>query len=249
MLKVLSLAALLGTTVTAQAETSPVQKEEIKKIVGEYIKENPQEIIASLQEDAKKQEQAALKKIQDGVAGSKDQLSDSKNAIVVGKADAAVKLVIFVDPNCPHCRIFESALVDIEKELPVKDKLGVLIRQWPILGENSKNVSAGLIAAYAQDSKKFTDLSTKLLNSKEAMDQDKFMTIAKEIGFDSAKLEAAMKSDAVMTQLKNTKELAEKIGLDATPTIILSDKSGARLIQVGDKEGLKKLLSDAIKAS
>jgi len=124
-----------------------------------------------------------------------------------------------------------------------------LVRQWPILGDNSKVVSAGLIAAYAQDPKKFTDLSTKLINSKEPMDEAKFINIAKESGFDTAKLEAAMKSDAVMTQLKNTQDLAVKIGLEATPTLILSDKTGARLVQVGDKAGLQQLLSDAIKAS
>ena len=52
-----------------------------------------------------------------------------------------------------------------------------------------------------------------------------------------------------MTQLKNTQDLAVKIGLEATPTLILSDKTGARLVQVGDKAGLQQLLSDAIKAS
>jgi protein-disulfide isomerase len=249
MLKVLSLVVLLGTAVTVHAKVTPPQTEEINKVVAEYIQQNPQAIIDSLQNHSKKQEQEAIAKLNAGVTASKDQLSDSKGAIVIGKEDAAVKLVIFVDPNCPHCRVLETAISDIEKDLPGKEKLGILVRQWPILGDNSKVVSAGLIAAYAQDPKKFTDLSTKLINSKEPMDEAKFINIAKESGFDTAKLEAAMKSDAVMTQLKNTQDLAVKIGLEATPTLILSDKTGARLVQVGDKAGLQQLLSDAIKAS
>lgn len=267
MLKVLSLAVLLGTAVTVHAKIDPADKEEmkqiptehvknnsfdkkeIKKIIAEFIKENPQAIIDSLQENAQKREQEAIKKLNDAIAASKDQLSDSKAAIVIGKEDAAVKLVIFVDPNCPHCRDLEIAISDIEKDLPGKEKLGVLIRQWPILGENSKAVSAGLIAAYAQDPKKFPDLSAKLINSKESMDEAKFISIAKESGFDTAKLEAGMKSDAVMTQLKNTQDLAVKLELQATPTLILSDKTGARLVQLADKAGLQKQLLDAIKAS
>jgi protein-disulfide isomerase len=245
MLKVLSLAVLLGTAVTVHA----ADKEKINKTVAEYIQQNPQAIIDSLQNHAKKQEQEAIAKLNAGVTASKDQLSDSKGAIVIGKEDAAVKLVIFVDPNCPHCRVLETAISDIEKDLPGKEKLGILVRQWPILGDNSKVVSAGLIAANAQDPKKFTDLSSKLINSKEPMDEAKFISIAKESGFDIEKLQAAMKSDVVMEKLKQTQDLAVKIGLEATPTLILSDKTGARLVQVGDKAGLQQLLSDAIKAS
>ena len=249
MLKVLTLAVLLGTAVTVHAKIDSNDKVEIKQMFADYIKENPQVLIDSLQANAQKQEQEALKKINDGIAASKDQLSDSKGSIVIGKDDAAVKLVIFVDPNCPHCRVLETAIGDIEKDLPGKEKLGVLIRQWPILGENSKDVATGLIAANAQDPKKFTELSTKILSSKEQMDKTKFINIAKESGFDPEKLEAAMKSDAVMAQLENTQKLAAKIGLEATPTLIISDKTGARLVQVGDKAGLQKLLTDAIKAS
>jgi hypothetical protein len=45
------------------------------------------------------------------------------------------------------------------------------------------------------------------------------------------------------------KELADKIGLEATPTLILADKDGARLLQIGNKEELKKLLSEVVNAS
>ncbi|WP_032113835.1 thioredoxin domain-containing protein [Candidatus Paracaedibacter symbiosus] len=261
MLKTLGLFAMLGTAAMAAKTTEDAkagtaiaglaagQKEELNKAIGEYIKNNPKVVVESLQAFTEQQQKEALKKVQDSITSSKDQLSDSKNAIVMGKADAAVKLVLFVDPNCPHCRLFELALGDIEKELPGKDKLGILVRQWPILGQNSEIVSAGLVAASTQDPAKFTVLSEKVLKSEKSMDNALFMSLAKEAGYDVTKLEAATKSEAVQNQLKNTKELAGKIGLEATPTVILSDKNGARLVQVGDKEGLKKLLVDAIKAS
>lgn len=272
MLKIISLAALLGTvtsvvmanpeTLTTPAATSagastemtstsftPAQKAEIDLMIWDSLKNNPEKLIQVLQKFTEDQQKEAVKKVQDSVNSAKDQLSDSKNAIVIGKADAAIKLVLFVDPNCPHCRVFELALGEIEKDLPNKEKLGVLIRQWPILGKNSEVVSAGLIAAYAQDSLKFKVLSDKLLSSEKAMDKEKFLNLAKEVGFDVVKLEAGIMSESVMNQLKNTKELAGKIGLEATPTIILTDKNGARLLQVGDKEELKKALIEAVKAS
>lgn len=255
MLKTFSLLAMLSSAaLAAKAESkaaafSATQTEEVNKIIGDYIKNNPKSIVDTLQMFAVQQQQAALKKVQGNIEASKAQLSDTKNAIVIGKADAAVKLVLFVDPNCPHCRIFELALGDIAKELGGKEKLSVLVRHWPILGQNSEITSAGLIAANSQDATKFKVLSEKILKSEKVVDNALFMSLAKESGYDQAKLETAIKSPAVQNRLKNTKELAGKIGLEATPTIILADKKSARLVQVGDKEALKKILTDAIKVA
>lgn len=266
MLKVLGLAVLLSTSVMAKKEApvaavpatdtaatttglTTAQKTEIDALMWESIEKNPGRLIQIFQKYGEAQQKEALKKVQDNVNSSKDQLTDSKNAIVIGTADAAVKLVIFVDPNCPHCRVFELALSEIEKELPGKEKLGILVRQWPILGKNSEFVAAGLIAAYSQDPVKFKALSEKFLRSDKSMDQEKFLILAKEVGFDVAKIETAVMSDVILSQLKNTKELAGKMGLEATPTAILTDKNGARLLQVGDKEELKKILREAVNAS
>lgn len=255
MLKVLSLATLLGTAAMAEikADTNAftaAQKEEINKGIKEYIKNNPQEVIKALQDFSEQQQKAAFEKMQASVAASTKELTDPKNAIAIGKPDAPVKLVLFVDPNCPHCRVFEAALGEIEKDLPKKDNLCILIRQWPILGDNSKAVAAGLIAANVQDSKKIQALSGKIIESgSKPWDIEQLLAAAKEAGYDDAKIKAAVTDESVLGQIKNTSELAAKIGLEATPTLILADKKGARLVQVGDKDSLKKLLIEAVTAA
>lgn len=254
MLKVLSLTTLLGTAAMAAAPAekgnfTAAQKEEINKSIKEYLKNNPQELIKVIQDFSVQQQKEAFEKVQANIGAAKGELTDPKNAIVMGKADAAVKLVLFVDPNCPHCRIFEATLGEIEKELSEKDNLCVMIRQWPILGDASKAVAAGLIAANAQDSKKFQVLSEKIIKSDKKWDAEQFLAAAKEAGYDVEKIKAALGGEAVLAQLKNTAELATKIGLDATPTLILADKKGARLVQVPDKDSLKKILVEAVKAA
>lgn len=259
MLKVFTLVTLLGTAAIAEtkiAETkvdavtfTSAQKEEINKSIKEYIKNNPQEVLKALQDFSVQQQKEALAKVQGNINAATKELTDPKGAIVLGKAEAAVKLVLFVDPNCPHCRGFESVLGEIEKDISQKDKLCVMVRHWPILGDNSKLVAAGLIAANAQDPKKFQVLSEKLMKSDKRWDVDVLLAAAKEAGFDVEKLKSALTGEPILDQLKTNSELATKLGLDATPTLILADKKGARLVQVSDKDSLKKLLVEAVSAA
>lgn len=254
MLKVLGLSVFLGTAAIAAVHAeknifTKEQQEEINKNIGEYLKNHPEVMVKVLQDFSAQQQKEALEKIQADVGAATKELIDPQNAIVMGKPDAAIKLILFVDPNCPHCRVFESTLNKIEKDLPEKDKLCIMIRQWPILGKNSKEVAAGLIAANTQDSKKFQTLSKKIIKSDKPWDAENFLVVAKESGYDIDKIKAALEGEDVQNQIKNTNDLATRLGLEATPTLILADKKGARLVQVTDENSLKALLLEAVKAA
>ena len=93
---------------------------------------------------------------------------------------------------------------------------------------------------------KFPNLSAKVSESQDNLTQDKFLELAKaEKGLDLAKLTKDMNSEEVKNQIKRTKELAGKLGIDSTPTMIVIDKQGARLIMGNDVDTLKQTLEKA----
>lgn len=255
MFKVLSLtiffgvSAIIGVEAASKDAFTGDQLTAIDQRIGEYLKNNPEAMVKALQDFSMQQQKNALEKLQNGVKNSATELTDTKNAIVIGKSDAAVKLILFVDPNCPHCRTFEAVFNKIEKDLPNRDKLCLLIRQWPVLGDKSRDVAAGLIAANSQDPRKFQALSKEIIESDKAWDKEQFLTAAGKAGYDVNKIKTALGEKSIRDQMDNTKELATKIGLEGTPAIILADKNGARLVQVVDEEQLKTLLTEAIKAA
>lgn len=252
MLRILGLIALISTshaTIEANSDKgvvfTPAQKAEVTKLIETYLKTNPQEIIKSLENYGKEQQVNAIKKLEGNATAAKDKLLDSTNAIVIGKADAAAKLIIFLDPNCGHCRGVSDLVSQATASIEGKN-VAILIRQWPILGPDSEFISAALIALYKKDAKKYKELSEKIVATQKQLNKDTFLTIVKDAGIDPASLEKDAANAAKL--LENTKELATQIGLEGTPTAFLSDKSGIHFVQIGNKESFVKLLNDAVKA-
>lgn len=255
MNKILLSALLITTFAFAEAEPGQAKVEETKapsvltpeqikvveEIVLKQIEKNPEVLIKAVQQFGEKQQQESIKKLEEALNKSTDDLLKTTDAIAVGSETAAVKIVAFIDPNCPHCRTFEKNVNTVKDGF---ENLQILYRQFPILGDESEAVARGLIAAHMQG--KFPNLSAKVSESQDNLTQDKFLELAKaEKGLDLAKLTKDMNSEEVKNQIKRTKELAGKLGIESTPTMIVIDKQGARLIMGNDVDTLKQTLERA----
>lgn len=221
---------------------SPTQQADIQKLVLEFIEKNPDILVKAIQSYGETQQKEALKKEAEKMTKFKDDLLNDKTAVVGGNPNGNVKLVVFADPNCPHCRHFEANLNDVKG---LYSNLKVYMRPWPIMGNESADTVTGLMAAAKQGYDKYESLIMRIATSNEKVDKVKFLKMAKELGLDMKKLKTAMDSDEIRKEIKSNHELAVKIGLDATPTIIMFDETDTQILMPGDKESLKKSLSDA----
>jgi protein-disulfide isomerase len=216
----IAMASLMGFSATVSADTA-IQKKEVQTIVHDYIVQNPEVLVQSLQSFQQKQmeqTQKSFTKIQEMAPKFSDRLFHQTTDPVAGNPKGTVTLVEFSDYQCGHC-ITMSAVVDaLIKKNP---NLRVVMKEFPIRGPISEVAAKAAIAAQKQG--KYYDLRVALMDSKNGtLTEDNIYTIAKSVGLDVEKLKTDMKSADVQQQIKNNHKLAQDLKLMFTPVFFIA---------------------------
>src|SRR5262245_31910905 len=69
--------------------------------------------------------------------------------------------------------------------------------------------------------KKYLEFHQKLLGGRGQADKARALAVAKEVGVDMARLEKDMASDEVRASLEESMQLADKLGLNGTPSYVV----------------------------
>ena len=199
---------------------SGAQKGEIEKIIREYLIANPevlQEAIAALE---KKQAADEAAKHQAAVKDNAQAIFNSPRQVTVGNPQGDVTFVEFFDYNCGYCK---RAMVDMMELMKHDPKLKVVLKEFPVLGPASVEVARVAVAVRMQDKtgKKYLDFHQKLLSGRGQVDKARAIAAAKEAGLDVARIEKDLGSDEVRLTLEESLKLAEKLGLNGTPSYVI----------------------------
>jgi protein-disulfide isomerase len=101
----------------------------------------------------------------------------------------------------------------------------VVLKEFPVLGRGSIDAARVAVAVRMQDKtgKKYLDFHQKLLMGRGQADKARAMAAAKEAGLDVARIENELASDEVKASLEEAFKLAEKLGLNGTPSYVIGD--------------------------
>ncbi len=227
------------TASTAPVNASaPVTHGEMVKLVRETLVNNPDiltDAIKSLhdkqQEVTKKETSAALSKHQDELF--KDTVSPS-----VGPKDADVTIVEFFDYHCGYCKHLLPVVTQLMKD---DKKVRVIFREFPILSEDSVLAARAAIAVNHVAPGKYFEYHTALMKSSSKFDEKMLTDLAKKIGVDGKKFQAAFEDKDTTEQLDKTRDLAEDMGIRGTPALVLPDKMLPGALPYED---LQKIIDD-----
>lgn len=207
-----------GASGYANAANGQAQTE---KIVHDYIINNPEVLVQSLQGFQQKQmEQAqkAMVKTQETASKYADQLFHHTNDPAAGNPNGKVTVVEFFDYQCPHCIDMTPVMDGIVK---ANSDVRVIYKEFPIRGPASETASRAALAAQMQG--KYTDFQHALMKAnKLPLTDDIIFGVAKTVGLDVDKLKADMKSKAVDQQIKDTYKLAQDLQLMGTPALFVA---------------------------
>jgi protein-disulfide isomerase len=220
------------------------QLKEIKAVVDQTLKNNPEIIVEALQKLNERQQMEHQKKMQESLAKNRDRIIDPASGILLGKPDAETKLVVFLDPNCPHCRTFEEALHKVRGNHP---DVAILLKYWPILGDDSKEVVRGLLAL--KDAGKNEELSQLIALAKGPFTYDMLRAWVAKQKLNPTKFDQDAKSPTINEYLDKTDGLAKELGLQGTPTSLLVGKDEIRLVMPTDEKSLDTILRGGVKVS
>jgi len=212
------LASVLASSAVfaADAGFSDTQKQDIQKLVHDYIVSNPEVLVEASQVLQQKQQASFQKKVQSAISENAAELFNDTMSIG-GNPKGTVTVVEFFDYQCVHCKKMAPV---IEQVVAGDKNLRVIYKEFPIFGEESEYASKAALAASMQG--KYQALHDGLLKADKKLTNQEVMNIAKAAGINTYKLKTDMTSKAVTDALAKNRELAEKLHLMGTPAFIVA---------------------------
>jgi protein-disulfide isomerase len=236
-LTALSLSLLAPLACAQETSVTPEQKTEIEKIVHDYLVEHPEVIKEAIQALQAKEEQSKADAQTQAVLENKDVLYNDPGTPVAGNPMGDVTVVEFFDYHCPYCKAVAAPL----QQLLQQDKgVRLVLKEFPILGEDSVLASHAALASVAQG--KYWAFHQALMEHRGRFDMDVIKTIAAKAGLDPAKLEADMGKEKIEPLISANHKLAEALNVGATPTFVIGDQVVEGAVPL---ERLKELIQRA----
>lgn len=207
---------LLAGTACAQPAAGDLNREQVEKIVYEYLMENPEVIRDVMIELEAKEDREMLK----AVAPS---LYEDKRDISIGPENAKVTIVEFFDYNCGYCKQSTEWVANVLDKHP-KD-VRVIFKELPILDgrtKTSRNAAKAALAAGRQG--KYLKMHLALMNER-SLTPARVEALAKKAGLDVEMWKKDMEDEMFDKQLEDTLILANRIPpLNGTPFFVIGEE-------------------------
>lgn len=236
----IALAAAFAGSATAAAQSfSPAQKQEIDRLIHDYLQQHPEAVMGALKAAQQQADDARVAAAKNVIAARRDELLHDPDSVVVGNPNGDVTLVEFFDYRCPYCKAIEPSLEALVKE---DGKLRVVYKEFPILGPTSVVASRAAIAARQQG--KYTAFHDRMMALKGNIDADVVMKVAEASGLDVTKLKHDMAAASIGQVIQRNYALADALGIDATPALVIGDHLTMGAVDI---DRLRQLIADARK--
>lgn len=193
-------------------------RQDVEQIVRNYLLENPEVIFEAARRMEQKEKDQRQARMVEGAAKHAADLFNRPDAIVVGNPKGDVTIVEFFDYRCGPCRRLMPELTQLVK---LDGNIRLIMKEFPILSRESELAARAAIAANKQG--KYWDFHLAMMKSEEVT-PDSIMATARGVGLDMARLNTDMASPQVADIIARNHDLADKLGIDATPTFYIGDK-------------------------
>ena len=201
--------------------------------VREYLLANPEVLPEAFEKLQEKESQARL-------ASVGADLEEPFPGAVLGNPEGSVTLVEFSDYACGYCR---SSAADVARLIEENADLKVVLREYPILSEQSADAARMALAAAQQG--KFQAFHMAMFEtgrpSPETIEQ-----AATKAGVDLNVARAAIAAGNFDQEFEKNSAFAQALGMDGTPGWVAGDQL---VIGGVGHEALSELIAEARKAS
>ena len=213
------LAAFIAVTPAIAAEKSAPftadQRSEMDSAIKDFIMNNPQILISSVEAYYNKQNEN--KKAQEGpIKQFPAGLLDGPNDPYVGPKNAKLAVVEFFDYNCGYCK---QVATDLDRLMDEDKEIKVIFKELPILSDTSEVAARYALAANKQG--KYRAYHMALLQHQGPITQAFLEESATSVGLDIAKLKTDAETQDVRDVLAKNVALARELGVQGTPFFII----------------------------
>ena len=187
-----------------------------------YLLENPEIIMEAVEVLRKKEQQAAIQSDFELVKKNKKAIFEDGFSFVGGNPNGDITLVEFVDYRCGYCK---KAHNEVEKLLNTDGNIRFMIKEFPILGEDSLVLSKFALAVkIVHGDEMYKLVHDILIKMKSPPSEKAFDQIMSNINLDANLVKNAMESNEVNGMIAYTRTLAERLKISGTPTFVMNDE-------------------------
>lgn len=221
--------ALLGLTALSSAlmpmqgfALDDAQKKEFGAFIREYLIENPEVMLEVQTALEQKQEKKRSSQAAQAVPENRDAIYKAPYDLTLGNPNGDVTLVEFFDYNCGYCK---RAKADIDELIKSDSNLRVLLKEFPILGPESIAAHQVSNAVRNVAPEKYGDFQRTLLGQSQRATEASAIETAKSLGIEEAALRASMKAKPQDASVKETYDVAVKLGIQGTPSYVIGNEA------------------------
>ena len=187
-----------------------IKKEEIEKIVKNYLILNP-ELIQSTLDDYKKS--VEIEKKNNAIT----LLRDVKNPGFFNE-NSNITIYEFFDYNCGYCKSVVEPIMDVISD---DKKVDFVFVEFPILSQSSYVAATAALASEKQGL--YNDFHLSLMKKRGRITEDVIFNIAEKTGLNINQLKIDMRSKEIENKLKKNRDVAKLLNLNGTPAFIIGD--------------------------
>jgi len=198
----------------AEKVAIPVDNSKIEQAIHDYIMAHPEVVLESVRAFDARMKQAQLQQAREKVQANLKELHSNSPVAGDVKDANAVTVVEFFDYRCGYCKKMRGTVAGLTKNPGVR----VVYKDLPILGPDSLLAAQAALAADKQGA--YQTFHDRLMDLPE-LSPAAIEQLAVELKLDVARLKKDMASPEVAAKLAKNQELAEKLGVNATPTFVI----------------------------
>jgi len=240
LFKIVLLNVLSTLLVSTASSEDRLSKEELNKYIYEYIMENPEVILESVDKLRQKmQKNTEIDK--NFLEENFIQIANNSNIPFMGSDKPKVTIIEFFDYNCGYCKRSLDAITEL---LRSEYDLKVSFRDYPILAPSSRTAAKAALAAKEQG--KYFALHSALMSMQGNLDEEKIFQAASNLKIDIKILKEDMNKIGIEEILQENEDLARKLNIRGTPTFIINGKIYAGALELSK---LKAIINESINDS
>ncbi len=216
-LLVVGILFLTGFNFYIAGQTS--NKEQFGDQVRAYLMENPKVIREVIQELGRVETAEEERQKSEALSKFRGELENDGYSFVAGNPDGDVTIVEFFDYRCGYCK---QSFPDLMKTVETDGNIRLVLKEFPILGEDSVLASRAAMAAQMQN--KYMEFHTTLMASRGSISIERLTEIAQTIGMDVEQFKTDIESAEITDRIGNTYRLANALNITGTPAFVIGGK-------------------------
>lgn len=219
-----ALALMIGLPAQALdlSQMTDEERQIFREEVRAYLLDNPQVIMDAVQVLEQRQAQAQAQADLTLVSDNATEIFEDGFSFVGGNPDGDITLVEFLDYRCGFCK---RAHGEVAKLLETDGNIRLVVKEFPILGEQSLLASRFAVATkQIAGADAYKGVNDALMEMTGDVSIRTLRRMASTFGLDAAAIEAHMDSETVTDEIRRTRALAQRLQITGTPTFVLQDE-------------------------